>query len=90
MDHNYKTRLCDAIDQAIILASLDADSMVATVKTGEAVVACLTQITILLAMSRATASPDETEALCNAIATALAARITETRKIIGEPAGTLH
>ena len=58
--------------------------MVVTVKTGEAVLACLTQITILLALSPATVTLDSTRTLCATIGQALVAEIGAAKKLIAE------
>jgi hypothetical protein len=82
MDRAYKTKMYDALDQALVVASLDPETLVATVKTAEAAVALLELLAFLAAMSPATASPVKTEAFCGAVARELAAMIAEARRTI--------
>ena len=101
MDHEYKSALYEAIDMALIMASLDRSTNVARIKVEEAVVACLLLAAALMAVCPVTSTPAETEALCAVIAKALAAQIGRAREYIsanglpvppdlGLPGGTLH
>jgi len=78
-DRDYQAKIQKALVRAVVIASIDPETGLAVIRSGEVISACLTMIAMMAATSDATSSPTKTRELCGAVAKRLRSMIAETK-----------